>query len=283
MKTPLCLLALALACPACHPQSTAQNASAKVDKGAAAAASPAAEVASPQAVAANALPGQLALVRQIDLSAAWSNAPEPGENPAAMEGFYGPDHYRISFVFTNVRRDALQPEVYHIEGLNRYKKIITPFAGTCTIKRIAALPDTVDMKNSNALRGHTAFAEYELKEDPATKGAGVYAGKALLDFGVDAKNRARLVRFNGMDEGSGNPTKGSGLIFQGGWRNNKTGQVKAASWSSDFAVIVPEALEKLGLGSRGDTIYPELAKFGWNEWYGNDEWWAKPTKPALSL
>lgn len=285
MKTPFYFLALALACSACHPQTNSPAAAGQVEKAPtdASAAVAASGVVGLQTAVAHGLPDKLALLQHVDLSAAWRNEPEPGENPVAMEGFYGPDNYRVSFFFTKVRRDALMPEVYHIEGLNRYKKSITPFAGTCTIKRIATLPDTVAMTNSKALQGHTAFAEYELKEDPTTKGAGVYSGKAVLDFCVDAKNRVRQTRFDGMDLGLENPTKGSGLIFKGLWRNNKTGQIKAASWSSNYAVIVPETLEKMGLGSRGDTIYPELAKYGWNEWYANDEWWAKPTKPALSL
>jgi hypothetical protein len=274
MKQPLCVFALALVLTACQPQT---NATAAKDTPAA----PAAVATQPNAPAQQAAPAAPPLLPQVDLSYAWSNA--AAEANPTMEGFYGPDHYRISFYFSKVRRDLLHPEQYHIWGFNRYKKVITPFEGTCTVTRFAALPDTAEMTHSRTLRAYTAFADYTLREDPKTKGAGVYSGKAMLDFCVDARNQARQATFIGVDLGLGNPTKGSGLLFQGAWRDNRTGQQKPASWSSNFLVIVPQALEKIGLGSRGDTVYPELAKYGWNEWYENDEWWAKAPQPSLNL
>jgi hypothetical protein len=272
MKTLYWIPVLALAGVACQPQT---NSTAATAAPAVTAAGAKQDVPAPAATSASSV-----LVPQVDLSYAWSNATAEAKTNPTMEGFYGPDHYRISFYFSKVRRDSLHPEQYHIWGINRYKKVLTPFEGTCTVTRIAALPDTVEMENSGKLRAYTAFAEYTLREDPKTKGAGVYSGKAMLDFCVDARNQARQATFNGIDLGLDNPTKGSGLLFQGVWRSNTTGQQKPASWSSNFLVIVPQALEKIGLGSRGDTIYPELAKYGWNEWYENDEWWA--TAPKLS-
>jgi hypothetical protein len=105
----------------------------------------------------------------------------------------------------------------------------------------------------------------------------------MLDFFLTARGKVELAVSEPFSDVSKNPSKGSGLLFQGVWLDNKTGKSKAASWSSNFLMIVPEALEKIGLGSRADTIYPELAKFGWNDWYENDEWWAKSPKPSLSL
>lgn len=278
MKPPTWMPLLALAGAACQSQPQTAFTAAK-----ATAVAPTAVVAKqglPLQKAASASP---TLLQQVDLSYAWSNAKAEAKTNLTMEGFYGHDHYRISFFFSKVRRDSLHLEQYHIWGINRYKKVVTPFEGTCTVTRIAALPDTVGMENSSKLRAYTAFAEYTLREDPRTKGAGVYSGKALLDFCINARNQASQTAFTGIDLGFGNPTKGSGLLFQGVWRNNLTGRQQPASWSSNFLVIVPEALEKIGLGSRGDTIYPELAKYGWNEWYENDEWWAKSPKPSLSL
>jgi hypothetical protein len=267
---------LALAGAACQPQNnTTATKEAVADKVPAAP-----KPAGPPTQVAAASPASLP---QVDLSFAWSNANADGKGNPTMEGFYGPNHYRISFFFSRVRRDSLHPEVYHFWGKNRYKKVITPFEGIITVKHFAALPDTAEMENSRQLRAYTAFAEYVLREDPATKGAGVYSGRALLDFAVNSRNQASQVNFNGLDLGLDNPTKGSGLLFQGTWRNNRTGQTQPAAWSSNFLVIVPQALEKIGLGSRADTVFPELAKYGWNEWYENDEWWADSPKPKLNL
>lgn len=276
MKNLTWMSLLALAAVAC--QSRPDAAAAKETPAAPASTMPKQAVSSPVVAASAPLP-----LAQVDLSAAWSNASTEAKRNLLMEGFYGPDHYRISFFFSKVRRDSLHPEVYHIWGKNRYKKVITLFEGTCTVSRFAALPDTAYMENSRQLRAYTAFAEYTLREDPSTKGAGVYSGKAMLDFAVNSRNQARQVTFTGIDLGLKNPTKGSGLLFQGVWRDNRTGRQQPASWSSNFLVIVPKALEKIGLGSRADTIYPELAKYGWNEWYENDEWWADSPKPSLNL
>jgi hypothetical protein len=272
------VVALALATAACQPQTSSKAAKDTVAAPVAARAEPAPARPAPAGAAPMPLP-------QIDLSEAWSNASANAEarHHLVMEGFYGPEHYRISFFFSKVRRDSLHPEVYHIWGKNRYKKVITPFEGTVTVGRFAALPDTVGMENSRQLRAYTAFAEYTLREDPTTKGAGVYSGRALLDFTVNNRNEARQANFMTIESIPANPTKGSGLLFQGTWRDNRTGRMQPAAWSSNFLVIVPKALEKIGLGSRADTVFPELAKYGWNEWYENDEWWADSPKPRLSL
>jgi hypothetical protein len=160
MKQTLCVLALALTtATACQPQTNTSAA-----KGTAAA--PPAAAAKQDAPAPKAASAASPLLPDVDLSYAWSNArAEARENPT-MEGFYGPDHYRISFFFSKVRRDSLHPEQYHIWGINRYKKVITPFEGTCTVTRVAALPDTAEMENSRTLRAYTAFANYTLREDP---------------------------------------------------------------------------------------------------------------------
>lgn len=193
-----------------------------------------------------------------------------------MEGYYGADFYRVSFLFTKVRRDSLRPEVYHVWGMNHYKKTITPFTGTCTVTRFAALPDTVGMANSRTRRGYTAFATYVLREDPTTKGAGVYAGQALLDFSVDARNQATQAQFEELDAGFGNPTEGGGLIFRGTWRNNATGQEKPACWAHGFATIMPDTLAKLGLGASDPTGIVALEKYGWKDGGIDDEKWWRP-------
>ena len=195
-----------------------------------------------------------------------------------MEGFYGPNNYRVSFFFTKVERDAQRPEVYHIWGKNRYKKVITPFTGTCTFKQLTSLPDTTDLEHpekGQPLRGYSVIGDYTLTEDPATKGAGVYSGKVMVDFFLTSRGKAELtISEPMMGGGTGNPTKGSGLLFQGVWRDNKTGKIKVATWSSDFGVIMPHTLAKLGLGGSDPTGIVALEKYGWKDGgVDGEEWW----------
>jgi hypothetical protein len=146
MKRPLCFLVFALACPACNTPPTSREASNKVAQEPVGASEPAG-VAKAQAGAPDALDGQLALLQKVDLSAALSDSSmASGAKRAPMEGFYGPNNYRVSFFFTKVVRDKQRPGVYHIWGKNRYKKIITPFTGTCTLKQLTSLADTADLQ-----------------------------------------------------------------------------------------------------------------------------------------
>lgn len=251
---------------------------------------PAVTVAAPAVsaapLAATALPDSTtavqALLRTVDLSSAWANTLST-QPPTPMDGFYGPDHYHIAFYFDSVRRDAHRPEVFHIWGRDRYKRVTTPFTGTCTVTRLAPLPDTVSLEQSRSLRAQTAFANFELREDPATKGAGVYRGRAALDFGLDAQGQLTPLSFMDMDAGEGNPTKGCGLVFQGEWQDNRTGRRKPVAWAAWYGVIVPDAFRELGLGGRGEEVNPTLTKYGWGENWENDEWWHEAEKPALSL
>ena len=244
---------------------------------------------SPAPVAANAVThspadstvGVLSLLRSLDLAPLWTRTNNGQPAKSAMDGFYGADHYHIAFYFDSVKRDKSQPARYYVWGRNRYKHITTPFEGVCTVTRLAALPDTVSMKDSRLVNSYTAFATFVLREDPTTKGAGTYTGRAYLDFCLPPSGKPKECEFMDMDAGSGNPTQGSGLVFRGQWRSNATGLTKPVAWASWYGVVVPDALRKLGLGERGEEVNPKLAKYGWGEKWENDEWWASSPKPTL--
>ena len=95
--------------------------------------------------------------------------------------------------------------------------------------------------------------------------------------------RAQQAGFDGSGLGEGNPTVACGLIFEGTWQDNKTGRRQPVAWANFYGVILPEALQKLGLGMRMEEVDPRLAKYGWNTIMENDEWWAASPKPPLPL
>lgn len=230
----------------------------------------------------NARTPEMLLLRRYDLSPLWANQTEMMKAHPTLEGFYGPSYYRISFYFSSVVRDARQPNVFHVEGLDRYKKVITPFVGTITVQ--AVRPFTKDMfaDMDSTGRAFTAAGQFAFAEDPATKGAGRYAGQALLDFSLDAQGHLdHAIQLVGPD--NRNPTKGCGLLFRGTQVSNKTGQRHSVAFANYYGAVVPQALKSLGLGDRSEEVNPNLAKLGWNEAWENDEWWAKSPKPSLSL
>ena len=279
MKTRFLLPLLAVAATACQP-SAPPAATAPV---AVAPNQPAAPPVSPAAATAADLlsPTTRAMLRQYNLAPLWANRDEGKPARSAMEGFFGTLPYRISFYFSSVERDPAQPNVFHVVGLDRYKKVITPFTGTITVRNITPFTDSmeVDAPDSTA-RAFTAVGRFVLREDPATKGAGNYSGEALLDFYHDA--HGHLDQASYLD-GENNPTKGCGLLFRGHQVSNKTGQRQPVAFANFFGVVVPQALEKLGLGDRGDQVNPHMARLGWNEAWENEEWWAKSPAPSLSL
>jgi hypothetical protein len=271
MKKRYLLASLALATTACQPQSTATQAASQQPVSAA-------PSGTKNTTPADTTAAVLALLRQVDLTAAWRGTPTE-----AMDGFYGPDNYRISFHVDSVQRDEHQPNVFYFQGRDRYKRTITPFTGTLTVTRLASLPDTVAMEHNLGDRAYSAFASFVLREDSTARGAGHCTGRAVLDFQVNAKNQATQASFDGIDSGWDNPTRGCGQIFRGTWQDNSTGSKKPVAWANFYGVIVPDVLRDIGLGERGDEVNPKLARYGWNTIMENDEWWAKSPKPSLSL
>ena len=230
-------------------------------------------------------PAAWALLRQHNLAPLWASRAEGKAAQSAMEGFYGPPYYRISFYFSEVTRDSARPNLFHVTGLNRYKKVITPFTGTITVR--ALRPFTKEMfldaaPADSAAPAYTAVARFTLIEDPATKGAGTYTGDGLLDFYLDSQQQLHTAIAHPMAS-EHNPTHGAGLVFRGSHVSNQTGRRKSVAFSTDYSMVVPAALAKLGLGDRSEEINPNLARLGWNEAWENDEWWAKSPKPSLSL
>ncbi len=227
-------------------------------------------------------PEAAAMLQQYNLAPLWANQTELMKEHPTMEGFYGPAYYRISFYFSKVVRDARQPNVFHVEGLDRYKKVITPFVGTITVQSVQPFTKEMFADIDSTARAFTAAGRFELKEDPATKGAGRYTGQALLDFSLDARGHLNYA-VTLPDLASENPTKGCGLLFRGTQVSNKTGQRHSVAFANYYGVVVPQALKKLGLGDRSEEINPNLAKLGWNEAWENEEWWAQSPSPSLSL
>lgn len=267
MKKLIRLLSLGLVATACQSHSTAPQEAKRPRPAAAAPGAPADTTAA-----------VLALLRQVDLTTAWR-----GARNAAMDGFYGPDNYRISFYTDSLWRDERWPNVFHFRGRDRYKRTITPFTGTLTVTRLAPLPDTVGLEHRLGERAYSAFASFVLRGDSTARGAGRCTGRAALDFQVNARNQAVAASFDGPDLGEGNPTKGCGQVYRGTWQDDRTGQRQPVAWAAFYGVIVPAVLRDMGLGERGDEVDPRLARYGWNTIMENDEWWAKSPKPGLSL
>lgn len=221
-----------------------------------------------------------ALLRRHNLAPLWARADYEEVSDRAMEGFYGPDNYRIAFYFDQVRRDSLHSERFLVRGRNRYRKVITLFTGTITVRAIfkAQLNMVNHLASADTVRVYAVRATYQLREDPTTKGAGVYQGEALLDVYEFAHGELHAGDLGGTGYYPAN--QGGGLTFRGTWTANQTGRRCRAVWADNLQMVTPLVVqqEQLANGLTGD-VDPALAKRGWNEQWQEDTWWT-PATPA---
>lgn len=202
--------------------------------------------------------------------------------PTILDGFYGPEHRHISVIVEQVRQDAAHPNVFRVQGRTRYKKSITPFDGTITVDAVKPLKVFLDLDSVEEAhaRAYTATARFVLRENPAADGAGTYQGTAAMDFYQLASGKLDLVQ---TLPDTNLPTGGGGLLFRGQWQSLRSGLRKDVAFATYAQAVVPDAMSDLYIGDRGDSLNPKYAGLDWSEAWENDEWWAKPSKPVLSL
>jgi len=225
-----------------------------------------------------------AMLKGYDLAHLWGSIDTTNKlSPlSVLNGCFGPDHYRIAFVFTRVWRDSLDPALYHLTGKNNFKKRVTAFSGTLRVHQVADLkPEYLDLAEEDSLaQAYTAKGRFSFEEDPKAPGAGKFDGTGVLDFYVTPKGEIGQVLLMG---GVQHPTRGQGVVYRGNWTDNKTGQRKEMLLALDFSRFAPDVLEDFSVGERGEEINPKYAKLGWNNYWENKEWWAESTKPAINL
>ncbi|QKG52880.1 hypothetical protein [Hymenobacter sp. BRD67] len=284
MKKLYSLLALVLAGTACQQQATPTHAVALLPTEVAATVAPQKLNLPSQLLAADTLtPPMLALLQAYDLSPLWRGH-ELGalDSVTVLDGFFGLDHYRISFVFTQVRQDTVDKAVFHIAGKSRYKSQILPFAGLLRVQRLADLDHHyLDLApEDSSAQGYTANASFTFEENAAGPNAGNFEGVAILDFYISSKGEVNYAQIMG---GEGAPARGQGLLIKGSWISNKNGQKKDLLLARSVFSIAPDVLKNFSIGDRDATINPKYAKLGWNNYWKNDEWWAETPKPSLNL
>ena len=308
MKRTFCLLALAAIASNCQPQSPDEQVKKVAVDAPATAGDQGAELPLPSLfTAADTLTKPMRrLLREHDLSKLWKGNTEYRQQNPALQGFFGPDHYRFALAFTSVYRDAQHPEVYHVRGKCRYRKNIRPFEGTLTVRQIADLealwdyedftPQTQDSTLSEAAAADSTTAQYERArqlshpytlraelqlEEKRADNSGVFLGEAVLNFYVASAGRLGYVTAPAVNKDT--PANGSEILLHGSRRNLTTRQVKTFVVAADVFAAAPEVYNDFGIGDRGGEINPKYAKLGWNELWENDEWWADSPKPKLSL
>ena len=207
----------------------------------------------------------------------------------AQNGFFGPTHYRIEMATTQVVRDTVNPALYHVRGLSRYKKFITPFVGTLTISKIVEQPyysaaEIADMQNEHEIvltndpGLFSALGTFELHEDSTRLGAGIFRGQLAIDW-----KRADSGQLELYCRSVRSASHESEVRYEGTWTSYATHRVYPVKWLEDIAYEAEQVLPRFNIGEREMAINPKYARLGWPEFWENEEWWAENPKPALNL
>lgn len=203
--------------------------------------------------------------------------------PHIYNGFFGPSHRRIELVFTQVVRDEDHPNVYYLKGRNRYKRVITPFAGKLVLTQLVEQPHyskkelagEVDLNeyvdpdlNKEAM--YTAVGSFVLREDSTHKNAGVFRGSVALDVYLDPAHGLRLASRTGRTL-----TRSGEAKFEGVWTPYGPASSKPVVWVENIFGYGPHILNNFSIGERDPDFNPKYAKLGWNTYWTNDEWWTE--------
>ncbi|UYZ63828.1 hypothetical protein [Hymenobacter weizhouensis] len=211
-----------------------------------------------------------AFLKANDLSPLWRTVIED-ENPV-QNGFFGKDNYRIEFVFTSVKRDESNPALFHVEGKNRFKKIITPFSGTIYLTQLLdQQPEDEASGLSTVLNSYVVLGDFAFIEQAAAA-AGRFRGTVMLDLHIDDNGLPQREYSLGGKHGA----LGAGYIFKGEWVSASTKKTKSVVFADDFLRVGDTVLEDFSIGERGEGVNPKYAKLGWDTYWENEEWWAEP-------
>jgi hypothetical protein len=207
-------------------------------------------------------------------------------NGSPLNGFFGPDNYRIEFVITEVKQDAYNVNIYHVKGKNRHKGMITPFEGEISIIDIASFSDPniiptyltdLNVKGLYALNG-----TFQLRENPTAKFSGIFEGKFLTEVSLNADRIDGGLSINEWYYSENLPSHGAGLRYDGKWTNySDPNDAKNVVWASDFFRFANEILKDFSYGEREVEINEKYRNLGWQTLWDGEEWWQDAEKPKM--
>jgi hypothetical protein len=128
---------------------------------------------------------------------------------SAFIGFIGTNYQRLQIVFTSLKRDTDNPNVYRVAGYDIVMKNRCDISGEITISRIEmGAPNNYDEEGGYDTAGRkwqgTIEARYQLREDPSQKNGGVFEGTMSVDVYINAKDRLVYDDLDSSDDGYDN-------------------------------------------------------------------------------
>lgn len=197
-------------------------------------------------------------------------------------GFFGKDNYRIEFIFSEVKKDSVFVNTYHVKGKNKHKKVITPFKGVIRIIDLYELfdpnLDTASLNAMEVLKVYGAKGTFVLEEDPSKpETSGTFAGTFSTEFSTH-KNGENFLWFYSLET----PLQGAGYRFDGNWTMFKNPSVvEPVLWARDLFSFANDILKDFSIGEREVEVNPAYRHLGWEEFWSGEEWWNPSPKKEL--
>ncbi len=204
-------------------------------------------------------------------------------------GFYGEDHYRIEYIFTEVKQDSVNVNIYHVKGKNRHKKVVSDFEGFFRLLDVYEIQDpnisTNDYFNDeNATKIYGSIGDFEFVEKGDSKYSGTFKGKLTAEWANHYNPETKELELNGLWFYSENlPSKGAGYRFDGNWTSKSGDRTVPFIWAEDIFRFGNDILADFSYGEREVIINKKYRSLGWDEYlYDADEWWNEtPKKPEM--
>ncbi|GAA4047888.1 hypothetical protein GCM10022409_37780 [Hymenobacter glaciei] len=222
----------------------------------------------------------LLLVQNRQFANLWRNQASP--NPPGvtpMEGFFGPDRYRISFALTHIRPDSLDPLALQVTGKSRFKEAVVPFSGVLQLRDLTPLKRaslTNTSVQDSLLRTYTAKAHFIFRQAPTQSHTGTFEGTGILEFYITKGGSISFVQ-TATEEPEGGTLA---LLYKGKWTEYHTNHQKELLLGRDYEAVGWGVLEAFTIGARGENVNPKYAKLGWDRYWENDEWWTGVKSPS---
>jgi len=231
------------------------------------------------------------LLNEVHLEKLILSKEDDADEPFIYNGFFGKDHYRIEFYVSDAQTDTANPFVLVVNGKDRFKKTVTSFTGKITIDSIFPYKDfnydyseylqytdsTVPFEGDTFASTLHMKGRFEMDEDPNVPNSGVYTGNIYIDVVNDMVSGYQFW-FNTPNE-----TRRGGLLMDGIWTSNTTREQKPMICARDLFMFANDILEDFSYGEREIEINKKYRSLGWDNYWENDEWWAKSDKVTLMI
>lgn len=190
---------------------------------------------------------------------------------SGQNGFFGPHEQRLEVAFTQVRRDAVVSGTLHVAGLLRVAGRISSLMGTIELHQVRYLFDNQD--KVYIATGPFHFQQYSAKKQLVAH----WDGLAAVDFEVESGEMHLFAQEGAIR------ARSRQFAFEGSRTDIATAAKQRVLWANEFAPVANAVLGDFDIGGRMATVNPKYRKYGWTEYFENNEWWADSPKPKLSL